>query len=260
MRASLELLVADSSTGGRASPFNQALIELGAEGSADAEFARLLLEHPSLRRRRYAWPSPFATTMGLGQRRYGDSLIRIELDPRAWIARFEPGAAQRLSFVDMRGEPVARERALAEPERVAAVYHVRGPPELGIAYREYVVCSEAMIRAWSLATPEIRARVDADIELLEQLRGETLAQLPRAAVAEPAAPSWARAGTLAPRSPLALWHAGLAFDNLRYRPGGAHLEAIVAALRGYEDDGGAPLVHRPQANVAACSAEGACRP
>jgi hypothetical protein len=247
LRDTKQLLVADPSTGGRASPFNQALMAIERDGSPLARLAAALLERPELRRRRYAWPSPFATTMGLGPRRYGDSLVRIELDPRAWIGRFEPGASEPLSFVDMHGQAVAIEAALAEPERVAAYYHLRGPPEVPIAYREYVVCSEAMIRSWSIATPQVRARVEAEIELLEELRAGALAALPRPAVLEPAAPDW----VTTPRSPtpLASWHASLAFDNQRYRPSPAKLAAIADTLRGYEDDGGPPLVHHPAANA-----------
>ena len=65
-----------------------------------------------------------------------------------------------------------------------------------------------------------------------------------AAVAAAAAPAWPHepaGATLLDR-----WHAGLAFDNRRYRPERANLAAIAAALRDY-DPAGDPLVHRPAA-------------
>jgi hypothetical protein len=250
VRASGRLLSADPSSGGRASPFNQALAAIAGDGSATAQLAALLLDDPDLRRRRYAWPSPFATTMGLGARRYGDSLIRIELDARALIGRFEPAAAEPFAFVDMGGEPVTLEQALSEPDRIAALYHLRHPPEAPIAYREYVVCNEAMIQAWSLATPAIRARVEAEIELIGRLQAGALSQLPRAALHESAAPVWSSPRRpLDQLAPLVLWRASLAFDNARYQPSRTNLQAIRETLRGYEDDGGPPLVHERNANA-----------
>ncbi len=243
LRETRRLLVADPSTGGRASPFNLALMEIEQDGSTTAQLAALLLDHPDLRRRRYAWTSPFATTLGLGSRRYGDRLIRIELDPRAILARFEPRAATPFSLIDMQGRSVTIDEVLAEPLRLAALYHVQDTPEAVIPYREYVVCSEAMITAWSIATPEIRARVEHEIELLDQLARGSLASLPHAAVTESAAPDWRRAS--AAPTPLELWHASLAFDNLRYRPTPPQLETIRVALEEYIDEG-EPLIHRPQ--------------
>lgn len=243
VRDTRQLLVADAATGGRASPFNGALQQLAGEHGRAGAIASLLLERPELSRRRYAWPSPFATVMGLGPRRYGDSLIRIELDPRAWIGRFDPQASEPLSFVDMQGAAVGLDAVVAAPERIAALFHVRGPPLDPLAYREYVVCNEAMIAAWSIATPEIQARVEADIALLDALRSDSLAHLPREAALESAAPDWHTASRVP--TELALWHASLAFDNPRYQPVARYLEQIAATLRGYEHDGGPPLIVRP---------------
>jgi hypothetical protein len=243
LRATPCLLTADATSGGRTSPFNLALMAIAQDGSTTAQVAALLLDHPDLRRRRYAWTSPFATTLGLGPRRYGDHLIRIELDPRAILARFDPHAAPPFLFVDMQGRSVTADVVLAEPERLAAIYHVQDSERVAVRYREYVVCSEAMITAWSVATPEIRARVTREIELLTQLARGSLVQLPRDATLEPAAPDWqTRETTL---TPLAAWHASLAFDNARYQPTAIQLAHIREALREYRDEG-EPLLHRPQ--------------
>lgn len=239
LRESHRLLVADALTGGWTSPYIRALEQLSAASDESGQLARLLHEHPDLRRHRYAWTSPFATSLGLGERRYGNVLIQIELDPRAWIGRFEPGAAEPFRFVDLEGAPIEPARVHAEPTRIAAIFHVSGPPRARAPMREYVLCSEAMIREWSVATDEIRSLVAQEIQLLEQLRTRTFAQLPRAALVEPAMPDWTRAQPSAP--PLALWHASLAFDIPRYRPGRAEFDALLASLAGLRDDGGPPL-------------------
>lgn len=249
LRASKELLVADAQTGGWSSPFHRALAEVPADGSPLAELARQLRDDPELRRCRYAWPNPFATTMGLGARRYGDALIEIELAPTAWIARFEPDAAEPLRVVDLDGAPVELERVAAAPERVAALFHVSGPPRERLAFREYVVCNEAMVAAWSIASADIRATVAAELALVEHLRARTLAQLPGPAIVSPAAPDWRRADPNP--TALMLWHASLAFDNPRYRPGPIELDAIVATLAGLRDDGGPALRHTPTGASAA---------
>lgn len=245
LRASKRLLVADAKTGGWSSPFHRALADIPDDGSVVATLAHQLREHPELRRHRYAWPNPFATTMGLGARRYGDALVQIDLAPEAWIGRFEPDADEPLRFVDLEGAPVELATVASAPTRIAAIFHVNGPPRERLAFREYVVCSEAMVREWSIATPELRAVVEVEVELLEQLREQTFAQLPRAAILEPAALDWAR--TPARPTALALWHATLAFDNPRYRPGARELDALLATLAQLRDDGGPPLRHQPGA-------------
>ncbi len=242
LRASRCLLHAEASTG-QTSAFSLALQAIPRDGSAHAQIAELLVDHEALKRRRYAWPSGFATTLGLGSRRYGDVLIRIDLDPRSFVARFEPASDPPLTFVDMQGEAVTPERVLADPTRLAAVYHVGQTSPSEPAYREYVVCSEAMILAWSVATPEIAVRVEREIDMLVGLADSTLAQLPRAAVEQGAAIDWSTS-TPIPAPPLAAWHASLAFDNLRYRPTPAGLRRIIAALR--ETRAGQPLIHDPR--------------
>ncbi|MFZ6178243.1 hypothetical protein [Nannocystis pusilla] len=239
LRRSRRLLVADGDVGER-SPYLRALDRL-----VDVHpLAAILRDHPGHRRRRYAWTSPFATVLGLGERRYGDALVRIDLAEDALVVGFRPHAAEPFVLEDMSGEPVDLAVALAEPGRIGAVYHVRDGPDDPIAFREYVVCNESQVAAWSVATPDIRARLDAELALLESLRRGDLAHLPPAALRAPATAVW----PTAPREPTPLdrWHARLAFDNERYRPTPANLAAVAAALRGY-DPAGEPRVHRPDA-------------
>ncbi|MFY0541323.1 hypothetical protein [Nannocystis pusilla] len=173
LRRSRRLLVADSDVGER-SPYLRAL-----DGLVDAHpLAAILRDHPGHRRRRYAWTSPFATALGLGERRYGDALVRIDLAEDALVVGFRPHAAEPFVLEDMSGEPVDLAVALADPGRIGAVYHVRDGPADPIAFREYIVCNESQVAAWSVATPDIRARLDAELALLESLRRGDLAHLP----------------------------------------------------------------------------------
>ena len=247
LREAPRLLVAEGGAGTGPSPFLRALAAIVAARGEGHELAELLLEHPALRRRRYAWTSPYATTMGLGPVRYGDALVRVELDPRALLLRFTPGAAAPFVAVDLRGEAVPLAELVAAPERLGAVYHVRDGPRDEVPFREYVLCNEAMIAAWSVATPEIRAQVEADIELLTALAAGPLAALPGPALRSSATPAWATARAGSP--PIDRWHASLAFDNPRYQPSPSALAEIVATLRGY-DGRGAPLTWRAPAQPA----------
>lgn len=231
LRASKQLLVATATTGGFVSPFLQMLGKTSSRGTADARIAKLLVTHPALLRRRYAWTAPFATVMGMGKRTYGTSLVRIELRPEAWIGRFAVG--DEIRFVDARGRAVSHADVSIAPQRIGAIYHVFADEP---AFREYVVISEAMVARWSIATPEIRAEVAGEIELLRELRDT----LPPSSTERSAKASWHRR----PSDVDELWHATLAFDNERYHARRAQLDAIIAALQAY-DPAGPPLVHAP---------------
>lgn len=238
VRKTRHLLVATASSGQFTSPFNRSLATLARGTRAGAPIARLLATHPKLIRRRYAWPAPFATVMGVGRRTYGNALIRIELRPHAWIGRFDPSAPEPFTFVDASGAYVDATRVLAEPERIGAIFHVRTEPTLEVRFREYVVCSTAMIASWSVATPDIRAELDAEVALLRAMR-EWVAILPDDETTLPASSAWKRTPVSA--DPAVLWRSVLAFDNRRYQPRQRQLDAILAALADY-DPAGEPLV------------------
>ncbi len=229
LRSTRRLLVATAGSGEFVSPFNQALASAADEGD---QIAKVLMTRSTLIRRRYAWPAPFATVMGLGKRTYGTALIRIELRPEAWIGRFDRTG---WSFVDAAGSRIAERDVLATPERIGAVFHVR--TDAPDPFREYVVTNETMIATWSVGTPEIRREVDAEIALLRALR-DRMAGVPVAETELPAAPQWARI------DPSQLWPSTLAFDTTRYRARTRQLDAILAALAAY-DPTGPPLIVRP---------------
>jgi hypothetical protein len=198
------------------------LEHIASRKDAGGQLARALLGHPDLRRRRYAWHRPFATRLGLGSRDYGDQLIRVELDPRAIIGRFNPEAREVWSFRDLDGRPVPLARALAEPGRIGAILHIREGKGDEPRYREYVLCNEAMIAAWSLATPAIASAINADIQKLNAL-----------AAASPLTGDLER-----------IFSEVLAFYVPRYRPTRENLEAAARALSTSIQEG-PPLNVRP---------------
>lgn len=240
LRAGACVLQADAALG-VVSPFHRALQQLASSGAPEAALATLLLEHEGLTKRRYAWTAAFATVLGLGPRRYGDVLVRIELAPDAWLARLDLDAAPALAVVDLQGQPVPLARVLAEPLRLAAIYHVgRTRDGHAPAFREYVVTSEAMVTSVSAMTPALDEQLAAELALLDALIVE-FATLPERARVETAVREWARADS---GTPLARWHAALAFDSPRYRASPVALRDIAAALR--ETRRGEPLIRHPR--------------
>lgn len=250
LRSSKTLLVATAQVGGRPSPFLRFLTERVKQRQPGHELAAVLSQHPQLQRRRYAWTSPFATVLGLGERSYGAALIQLVLRPQALIGRLDPQRAEPFFFVDLRGTPVALAEVLKTPERIAAIYHVRPPrpqePTDFVPFREYILCNEAMIQSWEVDTDAIRARLASEVALLQALRPH-FAGLAEKEAARSAVPAWAGVAAEAPLA--AQWRAALAFDNRKYRPRPANLDQIVAGLLRYQATGSA-LTYAPVANAA----------
>ena len=161
---------------------SEALAELaaqtptGAPSVDDSIALAVLLSGPAFSKARYAWPEPWATRVGWPGESYGDQLVRLVLREDAWLARFDAG---RLDVVDMNNAPVAAADALAQPERLAGLYFVKnagadGPICGGSfrsgsdGYREFIIGNESMIEEWSLGTPEIAARIESDIALVQE--------------------------------------------------------------------------------------------
>lgn len=232
LRAGGPLLVADAATDGHASPYNRLLAAIADERRPGHEIATLLRTTPGLTKQRYAWPSPFATVLGKGPRRYGEALIHVRLRPEAVTARLDPAADPPWRFVDAAGEEVPPAEILAEPQRLGAVFHVRMGADESIPFREHVLCNEAMVAEWSVGTAAILERVESERRLVLELAAVPFAGPSLAVERWRAWPQWidpAPAPTL-----LSRWHRALAFDNPRYRPTPEHLEAIAAALADYD--------------------------
>lgn len=237
LRSERQLLVATASSGAGPTPFNRALRTVAGQEQARGAIARALLEDPRIMRRRYAWTSPFGTAVPRGPRSYGHYLVHILLRREAWLGRFEPGRPQPFRFVTTAGRPVPLADVAAHPERIGAIFHVRRPPAVPIAFREYVVCNEAMVKSFSLGTPAIARRVRNEARLLRQLAAGPFARR-RRGLAHPTWSSPSPPSTLPDR-----YRATLAFDGPRHRISPEKLRRIADALDRHAVTG-PPFVYR----------------
>lgn len=165
MRADRELFDDDQLPEGP-TPYVQRLEHTAARDNPGGQLARLLLGHPDLRRRRYAWSRPWATRLGI-VRPYGDQLIAVLLRPDAIMARYDPSDMHPWHFADLDGRAVPLARVLADPSRLGGVLHVRRDGDPG--FREFVLCNESAIESWSLATPVIDEVLREDAQSLRRL-------------------------------------------------------------------------------------------
>lgn len=221
------LLRAGANDGRSRSPYQRALDELAVSRAADPDdvaLARLLSTDPALASRRYAWTTPYGAVLPRGQRSYGPILVRIELDPGAWQARFAPEERPAFRVVDAAGAPVPVEDVLASPSRLASVVHVRAHDRHG-AFREIIV--HGGVARWSIGTPAIAARIEEDRRVLAGLRRALAAGAPWRP--RPFAPSWRTRGA-APHGLAALFAASMPFDTARHRLRDEALAALEAAM------------------------------
>jgi hypothetical protein len=226
----------DTPRGQLPSPFNRWLFARQNGSSITAHVAQLLLRDEVLMRRRYAWTSPYATVLGLGPRSYGTALIRLTLRPDAlWLMLDPSRVGSEFSAVDSDNRPVELSQVLSHPRQIAVVYHVRDREAPRAAFREYVLCNEAMIASWSVGTPEIAAEIADERALLQQLAGPL--------GAERFSPAQLALGWRAPQSeqPLAqeqrlgvLYSATLAFAVPAYQGSRVSVERMRNALAQYD--------------------------
>jgi hypothetical protein len=216
--------------------------------SPHTSLARLLL-HPGFARRRFAWVSPWPTVRGFGAEVYGSRLVHVRIRENAVVASVVGGVFR--GFWGPAGA-VPEPDVLREPERLAAVYHsgVAEQPDGAVPFREFVLCNEAAIEAWSVDTEDIAERVRLDREMLTLLR-DAIAR-GRLVAASSDVPTWRRvvSETLwraePPRPEVEnLYGASLAFLDERYAPAPARIDAILGALAARPP--GRPLSHRPTA-------------
>jgi hypothetical protein len=220
------------------------------------------LAQAKLTRRRFAWPSPWATVVGPEDERYGDRLVRVELRPEAILARFSPGSSPRWRFVDKNGQLVPTSTVITAPERLGAILHESPATATTRAFREFVLVSEAMIASWSLETAAIDAEIAASIDALERHdpgpeaalpAGEWAARVPDAWRSAPAASASASGSASAlPAPPPPAYEASLAFAIEAYHPDPEHRAALLTALRAARAPAGSarPFEHRPAPPVA----------
>ncbi|HEY0463055.1 MAG TPA: hypothetical protein VGC79_02550 [Polyangiaceae bacterium] len=229
------------------------LVEFAAEGTEPAHRLAASLAGTVFAKLRFSWPNPWATLMGWPGETYGNQLLQVTLRPEAWIANFIP--SRGLSVVDSSNQPIDIATAAANPERIGAIYFqsesVDGQVSCGtfshsyVAFREYVLGNLPMVQSWSLATPEIRAQLEADIATLEAFSKElSCYQLP------PAQARWYEDAMCAVNLPYDLGGSQLRYDlalgmpSELYWPSPENLAALVAALR-VSLPTGEPLVVEP---------------
>jgi len=217
------LLVADANTGDGPSGFNRELDALATAKTNGSEIATLLLGHPGLVKRRYAWPSPFATRMGLSTKTYGSFLLRVDLKDDAIVARFDRSLPDPWLFTDLKGHTIDKQKIIDDPSKLAAIYHVHTDKE--ISFREYVIVNESMIEEWSFGTETIQKEVDSEIAMLAELKSAHLKRETKGATA-------AHWKTLDAKDTnvLASWDACVAFDNDKYDPEDDDVDAMTDAL------------------------------
>jgi hypothetical protein len=226
-----------------------------ASAQADSIALAALLSSPAFAKARYAWSEPWATRVGWPGETYGDQLVRMVLRKEAWLARYRSG---NIDVVDMDNLPVPTADVLAHPERLAGVYFVRdaragGPECYGSfrgggddGYREFIIGNEAMIEEWSLGTAAIRARIEADIALVqtffERIRPCPVRTDPHYWNTNVVC-GW---GSAAAVSELDAYEHSLAIPSPGYVPAAQPLVALIEALQSslFEPD---PFVVTPQA-------------
>ncbi|HYP87543.1 MAG TPA: hypothetical protein VEQ59_05310, partial [Polyangiaceae bacterium] len=121
---------------------------------------------------RGTWPNPWALRLVDHAGSEHMNPVRITFKPEAWFARILEG---QLSVVDVNNAGITLETASLAPERIAAIYYVvddrtpGGASSCESGSREIALGNEAMVKEFSLGTPEILARIDADLDDLSKL-------------------------------------------------------------------------------------------
>jgi len=121
---------------------------------------------------RSTWPNPWALRLIDHPGSEHMNPVRITFKSDAWFARVLEG---QVSVVDVNNAGITLEAAVAAPERIAAVYYVvddrtaGGVSSCESGSREIALGNEAMVAEFSLGTPEILARIDADLDDFEKL-------------------------------------------------------------------------------------------
>ena len=128
---------------------------LSSEAARGSDVGKLLFSE-GFKKKRFAWPSPFATVTGEGDGSYGNVLLEIELRSEAWILDYGSG-----TVLGVDGSKGTLTDLHNHPDRLAAVLY------LGEGYREIVIVNEKMVARWSAgAAPEVIQALRKDTEFL----------------------------------------------------------------------------------------------
>lgn len=151
---------------------------LGHPDSTEATIA------PQFEAARVTWPNPWSTRITLSGETAGSRLLRIQLEPHAWIGRLARHG-EIVEFYDTSGETVPLEQVTATPERVALLYFLHLGFEAdeacgtdgvaqGDGYRHFIVGNPAMIQRYEVGSSPVLQTLMDDItalsEYLEMIR------------------------------------------------------------------------------------------
>ena len=209
-----------------------------AAGSGPAEQLAGQLASTVFAKLRYSWTNPWATLLGWPGETYGNQLLQVELKLDAWIAVFDEG---QLYVYDVNNKSVDITDALDAPERIGAIYFQASADsgatfcgsfsQGSVGFREFVLGNLHMVQRWSLATPELKARLEQDVTDLEAFQTQLAClEVPaQSAWSSDLACNWRVRG----QGPDALSSYGfsLAIPSELYWPSVANVQALVAALQ-----------------------------
>lgn len=237
---------------GRGLAFTE-LATYAASGTGPEQTLAGQLESVVFAKARFAWPNPWATLLGWPGESYGTQLLQIELKPEAWVAVFS--ARRGLQVLDAQNQPVDINQALANPQRIGAIYYEStadsttnycGTFSYGaVAFREFILGNIQMVQSWSLATPEIAQRLGDDVALLEKFESmlSCLAVPAQAAWSSMIGCGWS-SGFSPGYSLLDDYDFSLGIPSQLYWPSTDNIQALIAALQASMPTG-APLVVTP---------------
>ncbi|HXC05500.1 MAG TPA: hypothetical protein VNZ86_12150 [Bacteroidia bacterium] len=183
LRQHKQLLTRSKSIHGEWSNFDKSLRDTSF---SKFDIARMLQDN-LFANKRFAWSNPWATAMGWKREKYGDQLLKIELDERAIFGIFDANDnTHPFRFYDRKGKKVDEKTVLLHKELLAVMYHVGEQPvqrsqrckrhgtyggfekRKNIPFREFVILNESMIKSWSYGTPEILALLQKEQDKLQK--------------------------------------------------------------------------------------------
>jgi hypothetical protein len=159
-------------------PVPPVLAQLSIRLNAASSEQRAVIEslQQRFKRVRSTWPNPWALRLVDHPGSEHMNPVRILFREEAWFARISDKNAPVI--LDMKNQIVSNANAALEPDRIAAIFFVVSPQAAGTSFtsceqglRDFSVPNERMIESWSLGTPEILERLDADAKLLSDLFG-----------------------------------------------------------------------------------------
>lgn len=224
--------------------------ELAAVADSEASSVQALadaLVNQIFVKARFAWTNPWATLMGFPGEQYGDQLLQIELEPDAWIARFDD---QSLTVLDAQNQPVPLETALLTPERIGAIYY-QSRPAAGkgycgtfshgaVSFREFALGNIDMVARWSLATPEITQRLQDDVAELKAFEEQIACLELESDWSRNVSCAWSQQAF--PGGAVGNYESALGLPSELYRPSPENISALIAALEASMPTGEALVV------------------